>query len=214
MAGIKYISQYPLFRKKDNIVTSAKIFTENELNEIVSTQPKLNINEKKVNKVKQSFSKEFKHICLGISASGPTKRWAIKNFIKLCININAKIPSKFYLAAGNNDKNLIDQLLNSELRKNCVSFQDLKIKETLPIIKNCDLYIGGDTGWLHIASALDIKCLALFMDSPVLAYGKYSKNIQVIVPEGETEETTTHDTLGSDKISFEKVFSKSIDLLD
>ena len=90
----------------------------------------------------------------------------------------------------------------------------MKIKETLPIIKNCDLYIGGDTGWLHIASALDIKCLALFMDSPVLAYGKYSKNIQVIVPEGETEETTTHDTLGSDKISFEKVFSKSIDLLD
>ena len=214
MAGIKYISQYPLFRKKDNIVTSAKIFTENELNEIVSTQPKLNINEKRVNKIKQSFSKDFKHICLGISASGPTKRWDIKNFIKLCININAKIPSKFYLAAGNNDKNLIDQLLNSELRKNCVSFQDLKIKETLPIIKNCDLDIGGDTGWLHIASARDIKCLALFMDSPVLAYGKYSKNIQVIVPEGETEETTTHDTLGSDKISFEKVFSKSIDLLD
>jgi len=213
MAGIKYISQYPLFRKKDNIVTSAKIFTENELNEIVSTQPKLSINEKKVNEIKQSFSTEFKHICLGISASGPTKRWDIKNFIKLCVNINAKIPSKFYLAAGNNDKNLIDQLLNSELRKNCVSFQDLKIKETLPIIKNCDLYVGGDTGWLHIASALGVKCLALFMDSPVLAYGKYSKNIQVIVPEGETEETTTHDTLGSDKISFEKVFSKSIDLL-
>ena len=213
MAGIKYISQYPLFRKNDNIVTSAKIFTENELNEIVSTQPKLSINEKKVNEIKQSFSTEFKHICLGISASGPTKRWDIKNFIKLCVNINAKIPSKFYLAAGNNDKNLIDQLLNSELRKNCVSFQDLKIKETLPIIKNCDLYVGGDTGWLHIASALGVKCLALFMDSPVLAYGKYSKNIQVIVPEGETEETTTHDTLGSDKISFEKVFSKSIDLL-
>ena len=42
LAGIKSISQYPLFRKKDNIVTSAKIFTENELNTIVSTQPILN----------------------------------------------------------------------------------------------------------------------------------------------------------------------------
>ena len=30
-------------------------------------------------------------------------------------------------------------------------------------------------------------------------------NIEVIVPEGETEETTTHDTLGADKISFERV---------
>ena len=40
------------------------------------------------------------------------------------------------------------------------------------------------------------------MDSPVQAYGKYSKNIEIIVPEGETEETTTHDTMGSQKISF------------
>ena len=214
MAGIKNISQYPLFRKKDNIVTSAKIFTENELGDIVSTQPELIISDNKFNEVKQKFSKEFKHICLGISASGPTKRWNIKNFIKLCTNINARTPSKFYLAAGNNDKELIDQFLNSELSNNCISFKDLTINETLPIIKNCNLYIGNDTGWLHISSALGVKCLALFMDSPVQAYGKYSKNIEVIVPEGETEETTTHDTLGADKISFEKVFNESIKLLN
>ena len=214
IAGIKNISQYPLFRKKDNVVTSAKIFTENELGDIVSTQPELIISDDKVNKAKQKFSNDFKHICLGISASGPTKRWDIKNFIKLCININARTPSKFYLAAGNNDKDLIDQFLNSELSNNCISFKDLKISETLPIIKNCNLYIGNDTGWLHISSALGIKCLALFMDSPVQAYGKYSKNIEVIVPEGETEETTTHDTLGADKISYEKVFNKSIKLLN
>ena len=51
------------------------------------------------------------------------------------------------------------------------------------------------------------------MDSPPQAYGKYSKNISIIVPEGETEETTTHDTLGESKISFEKVLSKSIEIL-
>ena len=214
LAGIKNISQYPLFRKKDNIVTSAKIFTEYELGSIVSTQPELKINQESFNKVNQSFSKEFKHVCVGVSASGPTKRWDIKNFITLCKKINERTPSKFYLAAGNNDKELIDKFLSSEISKNCISFQDLKIKETMPIIKNCDLYIGNDTGWLHISSALGIKCLALFMDSPVQAYGKYSKNINIIVPEGETEETTTHNTLGADKISFEKVFEKSIELLN
>ena len=214
LSGIKSISQYPLFRKKDNIVTSAKIFTENKLNTIVSTQPSLNLDKEKFDKVKNNFSKNFKHICLGISASGPTKRWGIKNFIKLCERINNKIPSQFYIAAGNNDQDLIHEILNSKIGKNCISFKDLKISETLPFIKNCNLYIGNDTGWLHISSALDIKCLALFMDSPVQAYGKYSNNISVIVPEGETEETTTHDTLGSKKISFEKVFDKSIKLLN
>ena len=213
-AGVKSVSQYPLFQKKDNIVTSAKIFTENELNTIVSTKSILNLNKEKFEKVKNSFSKNFKHICLGISASGPTKRWGIKKFIKLCERINDKIPSKFYLAAGNNDQDLVDEFLNSNIGKNCISFKDLKISEAMPLIKNCNLYVGNDTGWLHISSALGVKCVALFMDSPVQAYGKYSDNISVIVPEGETEETTTHDTLGAEKISFEKVLNKSIQLLN
>ena len=180
----------------------------------MSTQPELQINNEKNMMVKSKLSKNTKHICIGISASGPTKRWHIKNFIKLCVQINEKKPSKFYLAAGLNDQDLIQEVLNSKIGKNCISFKDLKINETLPIIKNCDLYIGNDTGWLHIASALGIKCIALFMDSPVQAYGKYSNNIHVIIPEGETEETTTHDTLGAEKISFEKVFDKSIKLIN
>ena len=213
LAGIKKISQYPLFKKKDNIVTSAKIFTENELGKVVSTQAELQLDKLKVINIKSQFSKDLKHICLGISASGPTKRWSIKNYINLCEKIDKQIPSKFYIAAGKNDKELINEIFKSKIKNKCISFENLKINETMPIIKNCDLYIGNDTGWLHISSALNIKCLALFMDSPVQAYGKYSKNIETILPEGETEETTTHDTLGAEKISFEKVFNKSIYLL-
>ena len=213
LAGIKKISQYPLFKKKDNIVTSAKIFTENELGTIVSTQAELQLDKLKVTNINSQFSKDMKHICLGISASGPTKRWSIKNYINLCEKIEKQIPSKFYIAAGKNDKELINEIFKSKIKNKCISFDNLKINETMPIIKNCDLYIGNDTGWLHISSALNIKCLALFMDSPVQAYGKYSKNIETILPEGETEETTTHDTLGAEKISFEKVFNKSIYLL-
>ena len=31
------------------------------------------------------------------------------------------------------------------------------------------------------------------------------ENINIVIPEGETEETTTHDTLGADRISFDEV---------
>ena len=213
LAGIKNVSQYPLFKKKDNIVLSAKIFTENEINEVISTEPILYLNEDKIKKAKKIFENNFKHICLGFSASGPTKRWSIDNYVDLCEKLNKKFPCKFYLAGGKNDKYLEKQILESSIGSNCFSFCDLKVKETIPFIKNCSLYIGNDTGWLHISSALGLNCIALFMDSPVMAYGKYSKNINVIVPEGENEETTTHDTLGSNKISFEKVFNKAIKLL-
>ena len=196
------------------MVVSAKVFTENAIGEIVSTQPILNVNNDKILKAKKNFKTSEKNICLGFSASGPTKRWDVKNYIKLCEELNKKFPCNFLLAGGNNDKKLVELFLNSKIGKKCFSFSELNINETLPLIKNCDLYIGNDTGWLHISSALGLKCLALFMDSLAMAYGKYSKNISLIVPEGETEESTTHDTLGKDNISFKKVYKKTIELLN
>ena len=213
-AGIKKIAQYPLFKKKgQHIVNTAKIFTENELGKIVSTQPKLFVDKEKVSNARKNMSMEHNRVALGISASGITKRWGVKNFIKLIKKINETHPSKFYLTAGKNDQQLIDEILNSNIGSNCISLNSFKISEMLPIIANCNLYCGNDTGFMHISAALDLKTVALFMDSPVLAYGKYSKNISVIIPEGETEDTTTHDTLGAEKISFDRVYNKCVELL-
>ena len=170
--------------------------------------------ENKIEEGKKKKLDTYKHICLGFSASGATKRWDVENYINLCKKLNQNFPCKFYLAGGTQDQNLINLILKSEIGPQCLSFSNLKIKETIPIIKNCDLYIGNDTGWLHISVALGLKCLALFMDSPVMAYGKYSKNIFVIVPEGETEKTTKHNTLGKNRISFDKVYEKALKLLN
>ena len=216
LAGIKSINQYPLFLKKNNIVLTAKELIKNSIQENISTQPVLHLNNDKIVNArnKYRFDNNFKHICIGFSASGPTKRWSIDNYIRLAENINKKKSCKFYLAGGQYDEELFKKFSNSSISNSCVAFKNLSISQTLPIIKNCDMYIGNDTGWLHIASALNKKCVALFMDSPVLAYGKYSKNIFVIVPEGETEETTSHNTLGKERISFDKVLNKSLELLN
>ena len=208
-AGIKSIYQYPLFRSKDNIMLSAKIFTEDIINEVVSTEPNLVIK-----KTDNNLDKNFKRICLGISASGPTKRWDINNYIKLAEKINKKIRCKFYIAGGKNDIDLINKFKNSSVGKNSLSFEKMTIKETLQIISNCDLYIGNDTGWAHISVALKVKALTIFCDSPVAAYGSYSSKMITVEPEGVMKGTTTHDTLGKDKISFEEVYYKSIKILN
>ena len=158
------------------------------------------------------MDENFKHICLGISASGPTKRWDIENFIKLAKKINDKIKCKFYLAGGTNDINLINKFKNSFPQENFISFEKLRIKETLPIISKMDLMISNDTSWSHLAVALKIKTLTLFMDSPVMAYGRYSSRMFTIEPAGQ-KNTTTHNTLGKDKISFDEVLNKSIEYL-
>ena len=208
LAGIKSIYQYPLFRSKDNVVHSAKIFTESITNGIVSTEPNLIIK-----KVDKNIDKNFKHICLGMSASGPTKRWNINNYIRLAEEMAKKTKCKFYIAGGEKDLDLINKFKNSDVGKNCVSFEKLSIKETLPIIKNCDLYIGNDTGWAHIAVALKVRALTLFMDSPVMAYGRYSSRMITVEPEGE-KDSTTHDTLGKDKISYDELLTKTLELIN
>ena len=207
LSNIESIYQYPLFRSKDNIVISAKVFTEEIVDNIVSSEPNLIIKNESFN-----VDENFKHICLGISASGPTKRWDIENFIKLAKKINDKIKCKFYLAGGTNDINLINKFKNSFPQENFISFEKLRIKETLPIISKMDLMISNDTSWSHLAVALKIKTLTLFMDSPVMAYGRYSSRMFTIEPAGQ-KNTTTHNTLGKDKISFDEVLNKSIEYL-
>ncbi len=209
LANIGSIYQYPLFKSKDNIVLSAKVFTEEIINEVVSTEPNLMI-KKKVN----NLDRNFKHICLGVSASGPTKRWSIDNFIKLAEKINKEIKCKFYIAGGKKDIDLINKFKSSSVGKSSFSFEKMNIKETLQYISDCDLYIGNDTGWAHISVALNVKAITIFCDSPVAAYGSYSSKMLTLEPEGIKKGTTTHDTLGKDKISFDKVFDQSIKILN
>ena len=208
LASIKSIYQYPLFRSKDNIVHSAQIFTESITNGIVSTEPNLIIK-----KADKNIDKNFKRICLGVSASGPTKRWNINNYIRLAEEIAKKTKCKFYIAGGEKDLDLINKFKNSDVGKNCISFEKLSIKETLPIIKNMSLMVSNDTSWAHIAVALKVRALTLFMDSPVMAYGRYSSRMVTVEPEGE-KDSTTHDTLGTNKISYDEVLTKTLELIN
>jgi heptosyltransferase-2 len=208
LAGIKSIYQYPLFLKRDNIVLSAKVFTENITNKVVSTEPKLVFKKKNNN-----LDNNYKYICLGVSASGETKRFGIDNYVKLAEEIQKTIKCKFYIAGGENDIELINKFKSSTAGKSSLSFEKMNVKETLQYISNCDLYIGNDTGWAHISVALGVKAITIFCDSPVSAYGSYSSKMITIEPEGVKKGTTTHDTLGKDKISLKEVYNKAIEIL-
>ena len=216
LAGIKNNFHYKFFSKKGkNFFRTAKDFTEKVLSIKVNTESKIYIDASAVLGSIKKFNilKEEKNIICGISASGPTKRWDIENYIKLFESINKNFPCKFFLAGGYYDKDLIKQVMDSSIGKKCISFENLKISETIPIIKACNFCISNDTGFAHISSSLGLKTLILFMDSPPVAYGAYNKNISIIIPSGETIESCGHNTRGKNKILFEDVLEKMIDFL-
>lgn len=206
-AGIKSIYQYPLFTSKDIIFQTAKVFTEPLVGKILSTEPNLLLKEEDVREAKSIYriNEKTKNIVLGVSASGPTKRWDIENYIKLATQLGQHKECKFFIAVGKDDLEIIDKIKRSNINPICMTMEKLSISNILTIIKNCNLYIGNDTGFMHMSAALGIKSIGIFTDSPAYSYSGYSKNIIPIVPRGETIESTTHNTLGKDRISLEDV---------
>ena len=217
LAGINENFHYEFFSKRGkNFFKTAKEFTEKILDTNIDSQSKIYCNKNDIEEAKRKFniSNKTKNIVCGISASGSTKRWDINNYIKLFENLNSKFKCKFFLAGGLNDEDLIKKVTSSSIGNRCTSFSAMKIAETLPIIGACQYYIGNDTGWGHISSGLNLKSLFLFMDSPPSAYGVYSKNISIIIPDGETIESCGHNTRGKNKISVDKVLHKSLELIN
>ena len=217
LSGIKENFHYKFFSKKGkNFFTTAKEFSEKILHTEIDSQSKIYFDKNDTKEAKRKFKilDKTKNIVCGISASGPTKRWDIYNYIKLFENLNSKFQCKFFLAGGLNDENLIKIVMDSSIGKNCVSFSTMTITETIPIISACQFYIGNDTGWGHISSGIGLKSLFLFMDSPPAAYGVYSKNISIIVPSGENIESCGHNTQGKDRIPIDKVLHKTLELIN
>ncbi len=215
LSNIKENYQYRLFSKKGkNFFKTAKKFTEEILNCEINHESKIYWDPKEVEKAKKIFniSTETKNIVCGVSASGYTKIYPIKNYIKLFEIINNKFPCKFFIAAGPKDNDLVKEIKNSSIKDKCIFFSEMTIAETIPIISACKYYIGNDTGWGQISAALNLQSLFIFCDSPSEAYGAWRKNIKIIVPEGL--KICKHNTRGKDKISFNELLTKSLKLIN
>ena len=210
------IYQYPLFQKnQQHIIDTPKKFMKDKFNLDINEDPEIQINHELVLQSSKKFqiNKDEVNILLGIGGSGPTKRIPAKTFISVIKMMSEKNKCKFFLATGkDNDEQLIlNEILKSEYKNLCISLDNLSIKETLPIIRNCNLSICNDSSFSHLSAALGVKTITLMADTPLI-YGNYSSMMFPIIPEGEN--TVTHNTMGKEKISSEKIFNEIIKILD
>ena len=208
IAGIKEIFQYPLFQKKQqHLIKTAQSFIKKELDMDIDSNPTIILESSLVESTKKKYNIESKQInvLLGIGGSGPTKRipaYKFLNFMKMSIK---EYDCKFFLATGTNkeEQNILNEILNSEFKERCIPLDKIKIKETLPIIKNCNIAVCNDSSFSHLSAALNVPTIVLLSDTPLM-YGSYSPNMYPIIPDGE--ETVTHNTLGKERIDPEKIF--------
>ena len=210
LADIKEIYQYSLFKKTNqHIIQPAKDLIKKNLGIDVIRNPQIQISDDLVKKAILNFNIDTneQNVLLGIGGSGPTKRVPSKIFLSVMEKMFNFKKSKFFLATGKNDEEqkILNEILNSKFKENCIPLDNLSITDTLPIIKNCNIAICNDSSFSHLSSALGIKTITLMADTPLI-YGSYSSNMHPIIPDGET--TVSHNTFGKDRINPHKIFEK------
>lgn len=199
ISGIENIYKYGIFKKNVDIYLNAleqnkKWLQDNNL----SSQTKISY--------PQNNNKDNNQIIIGIGSSGSTKKWPTENYIELIKRINNKNIT-FYLAGGNNEiENQIANKIINEAKENRVeSLCSLSIEEIMPIINSSKLYIGNDTGFMHLSAGLNVPAIGLFGDTP-LSYANYNKNILPIIP--ENFKTVGHNSIAMNKITVDQVFNE------
>jgi heptosyltransferase-2 len=198
ISRIKTIYKYGIFKKNVDIYLNALEQNKKWLhNPNLSSQTRI---------VYPNNNKSNNQIIIGIGSSGPTKKWPTEKYIELIKKINNK-NIKFYLAGGNNDienkiaNTIIDQVKDNKIESLCT----LSIEEMMPIINSSKLYIGNDTGFMHLSAGLNVPAIGLFGDTP-LSYANYTKNILPIIP--ENFQTIGHNSLAMNKITVDQVLEK------
>jgi len=199
ISGIKKIYKYGIFKKNVDIYLNALEQNKRWLQDSnLSSQTKI--------AYPQNNIKNSNQIIIGIGSSGPTKRWSTENYIELIKRINNK-NIKFYLAGGNNEiENQIAKKIINEIKDNRIeSLCSLSIEEIMPIINSSKLYIGNDTGFMHLSAGLNIPAIGLFGDTP-LSYANYTKNIIPIIP--KNFKTVGHNSMAMNQITIEQVLNE------
>jgi len=215
LAKIKYIKCYPFFdKKKLHLVNAARRFTEKVLDiENCPTETRIFIDKTEKDIASKKIINSKKNVILGIGSSGPTTRWGSKNYISLIKKLIEKKDFFFFLLCGPNEKDIADKILKEVDKNYCMSLDNKKISEIIPLISLADIYVGNDSFGHHVASQCNIPSIIIMLDTP-RAYSDYSVNQFRILPEGVNENDVSHDSnFSPDTIKVEKVFKKIFSLL-
>lgn len=125
---------------------------------------------------------------IGIHIGGRgNKRWRIENFAEL-IKWLTKENYKIIVFWGKEEEKLLPDLKRKANDKIIIS-DLLTMQKLAAVIKRCNLFISSDTGPMHLAVALKVPTLSIFIDSDVKKYG----------PRGELHRIVSGD------VSLEKV---------
>jgi ADP-heptose:LPS heptosyltransferase len=135
------------------------------------------------------FADEFltKHgvdVCdlvIGIHPGGgwTYKLWDVEKFAILADELNRVYNAKLLIFAGDDEHKLQERMI-SLMKSPPITVRNLKLRELAALIQRCHLYIGNDTGPMHIAAAVGTQVIAIFGPTDAGRSGPYGSQHVVV----------------------------------
>lgn len=112
---------------------------------------------------------------MGVSTVRQGRRWPLEYWEKLAKDIIEKYNCNIILTGAQEDAEFSESILHisPEIKSFCGK---LSILENSAMVSKCRLLVSGDTGPLHIATALGVPVIGLYGAAPVSRTGPYGKN--------------------------------------
>jgi lipopolysaccharide export system permease protein len=131
-------------------------------------------------------------IALGPAANWPPKQWPVENFLALAQQLTAKdglFPDAPVLViAGESERAAVASLLSALPPQQCVSVIGYDLLTVAACLKECALFIGNDSGLMHMAAATGIPTLGLFGPGYEKIYGPWGPRCAFVrTPENREE---------------------------
>ena len=112
--------------------------------------------------------------------------WPIENFAKLIEQIcSKKKNAKIILIGADYEKKLNNSILNlidsKRIKNNAFNYAGrFTLKQTFYLISKCNIFIGNDSGPMHIGAAMGVKTIGLFGPNLPIRFGPLNKKSRAI----------------------------------
>mgnify|MGYP002861760393 FL=1 len=113
------------------------------------------------------------------------RRWDVESFAQVADALYQKYQAQMVLVGGKSDDGLAVEACMTTPAVNLTG--QTSLAELAGVIADADVYIGADSGIMHLASATGVPIVALFGPSNHLAWRAWSPNERVIIVRSKAE---------------------------
>lgn len=121
----------------------------------------------------------------GTSRRQEHKRWPLEHYVRLVAGLAQDTGLVSILTWGPGEESLVQEILRRSPTASAVAAPRTDLGELRELIRRCHLFVGGDTGPMHLAWAQGVPVVALFGATDPIVNGPLGEGHRIVAPAWE-----------------------------